>query len=89
MKVGMALVLGLLTILTLALTLENQSIPLSENLVEIYKDFGFTIEAITFSIRPTVFIRPMIWVAILSLIAMLYPVLKVQRYTPVEALQRA
>lgn len=87
-KVFLALGVGLLTILVLALMLEDQSIPLSQDLIEIYQNFGFNVEAITFSVRPQVFIQPMTWVAIVSLLAMVYPVFKVQRLTPMAALSK-
>ncbi len=87
-KVFIALMVGLLAILILALTLEDQSIPLSQNLIDIYEDFGFNLEAITFSVRPRVFVQPMRWVAIASVLAMLYPIYKVQRMTPIEALTK-
>ncbi len=87
LKVALALAVGLLITLGLVLWLEGHPIPLSAEMLELYDDFGFNVEGFTFSARAVVFVQPLVSVAVVSLAAMLYPVLKLRRFSPVEALR--
>ncbi|MFQ5568148.1 MAG: ABC transporter permease [Rhodothermales bacterium] len=87
-KVALALAAGLLVTGVVVLFLKDNPIPLGSELQQLYEDFGFSIEGISFSARPVVFVYPLVSVTIVSLLAMVYPILKMRRFAPVEALRR-
>ena len=87
MKVTLGLALGLAVTAAVVLALHDNPIPLSESMQEMYRDFGFSIEGINFSNRPVIYVTPLVAMAIVSVVAMVYPVLKMRTFSPVEALR--
>ena len=88
LKIGFALLAGLLITFVLALIFADQSLPLSEQFVEISNSFGFPLDELVLSTRPAVFVEPLVSVLIIAILVMIYPIFKVWRLTPVEALRR-
>ncbi len=86
-KVVLALVIGFAVAFAAVYLLSQQPIPLSESMREMYDDFGFNVEGIVFSARPVIFAFPMVAVAAVALVSMVYPVLQMRRFSPVEALR--
>ena len=87
MKVVLALAIGLgITFFTVWL-LKDNPIPVTGDMQQLYQDLGFTIEGISFSARPAVFVFPMVSVTVIALASMVYPILRLQRFSPVEALR--
>lgn len=88
-KITLALAFSIGASALLLWYLEGHPIPLTEEMTEMYKEFGFSIDALLFSTRSTVFLEPLISIAVISLLATVYPVLRVLRIEPVEALRYA
>ena len=88
-KVLLALVIGFAVTYAAVLLLSQNPIPLSEDMRQMYDDFGFTVEGIFFSARPVIFVFPLASVAFVALVSMAYPVLRMRRFSPVQALRRA
>lgn len=86
-KVILGLALGLLLAALMIYFLQDVVIPLPEELLTMYEDFGFSIDGIYFSGNWVVLEEPLVAVAIASLVAMVYPVIRVSRMMPVEALR--
>lgn len=88
LKVLLALLAGfVLTCLALSYLAQNP-IPLPENMQEMYQDFGFSMDSMSFSINPKIFVFPMVSVAIAAVLSMVYPILRMHRFSPVEALRK-
>ena len=86
-KVALALAIGFCIAFVTVYLLSQEPIPLSESMREMYDDFGFTVEGIFFSARPIIFVFPMTAVAAVALVSMVYPVFRMRRFSPVEALR--
>jgi ABC-type antimicrobial peptide transport system permease subunit len=56
--------------------------------VEMYEEFGFSVDALVFSTRPAVFLEPLLAVAVIAVLATIYPVLRVLNLTTIDALRR-
>ncbi len=87
-KVTLALAVSMALCGALVLYLSGHPIPLVASIRELYEDFGFSIDAYVFSGRTAVFLEPLISVAAITLVVMLYPALRVRRFSPTEALRR-
>ncbi len=86
-KVVLALAVGFVITFALISYLKGNPIPLPEEMQEVYEDFGFTIEGIAFSAQPRIFLQPLQWMAMIALVALVYPILRLRRLSPVEALR--
>ncbi|MCH8960482.1 MAG: ABC transporter permease [Bacteroidetes bacterium] len=89
LKISVALAAGLLITFVLALIFKDQPLPLSQEFLELSNSFGFPLDELELSTRPAVFLEPLVSVLIIAVLAMIYPILKVRRLTPVEALRTA
>ena len=67
--------------------LKDNPIPVTGDLQQLYEEWGITVEGISFSARPVVFLFPMVSVSIMALLSMVYPILRMWRFSPVEALR--
>jgi ABC-type lipoprotein release transport system permease subunit len=88
LKIILALSVGLLLVLTLAALFGDTMIPIGEDLRELYDTFGFNVEGFAFSRKTSVFVQPLVLIAGVSLVSMVYPVLRVLQFAPVEALRK-
>ncbi len=86
-KISVALAAGLLITFVLALIFKDQPLPLSQEFIGLSNSFGFPLDELELSTRPAVFLEPLVSVLIIAVLAMIYPILKVRRLTPVEALR--
>jgi ABC-type lipoprotein release transport system permease subunit len=86
-KIVIGVGVGMAILISLALAFPDVTIPLSEDLREMYASFGFTVEGFGFSTRPVVFIQPLVSVLVVSFLAILYPIWKVRQYSPVDAMR--
>jgi ABC-type lipoprotein release transport system permease subunit len=84
-KVLVALAAGALLLLVLAVLFGDTAIPLSPNVKDMYEDMGFLVESITFSTKSRTFVWPYVAITIVSLLAMIYPILKVRSFSPIKA----
>jgi len=87
-KVSIALILGLILSFVVVSILSRFSIPLPAELREAYASYGFVIEDIKFSDRVQVYIEPLVSIAIIAVLALLLPMLKTARLSPVEAFRK-
>ncbi len=87
LKISVALAAGLLITFVLAMIFKDQPLPLSQEFIELSNSFGFPLDELELSTRPAVFLEPLVSVLIIAVLAMIYPILKVRRLTPVEALR--
>ncbi len=87
MKVLLALVIGFLVTFTAVWILKDNPIPVTGELKQLYEDFGANVSGIAFSADPEVFIMPIIAVAFIALLSMVYPILRLRRFSPVQALR--
>jgi putative ABC transport system permease protein len=84
-KVLLALATAGVIVVTLALIFGEVTIPFSQELREAYEGFGVQLEGVTFSTRPSVLVFPFTAVGVIALLALIYPILRVRRFSPVEA----
>lgn len=87
LKVVLGLGLGLAITFVLVFVLKDNPIPLGEEMARIYEEFGFTAVGIVFSPRPVIYVMPLVSMALISLLAMVYPILKMRTFSPVTALR--
>ena len=87
MKVVLALGVGVLITFVAVQILKDNPIPITGELQQLYEELGFTVEGISFSARPVIFVFPMIAVATVALVSIIYPILRIRRFSPVEALR--
>ena len=87
MKVVLAVGIGALLGFVLATLLAENPIPLSAEMQSMYEDFGFAIDGIYFSSRIDILVFPVVSVLVITVISMVYPVVKMQRFSPVAALR--
>jgi len=87
LKITIGIAVGMAIMGALALAFPDLTIPLTQNLKDAYASFGFNVEGIRFSTRAVVFVQPLISVLTISLLAVIYPVWKVQQYSPVESMR--
>jgi ABC-type lipoprotein release transport system permease subunit len=86
-KIALALLIGLALAGLMVWLLEGVALPIPEELLEMYEQFGLSMDGMSFGAGPSVVLEPLAAVAIASLIAVLYPIYKVYRLRPVEALR--
>ena len=87
LKVVLALAIGFLITFVAVSILKDNPIPVTGELQELYEEWGFTVEGISFSARPVIFVFPMLAVATVALLSMIYPILRMRRFSPVQALR--
>ncbi|MFQ6112730.1 MAG: hypothetical protein ACE5NG_01435, partial [bacterium] len=68
--------------------LSQYSIPLSEEIVKGYAEYGFALEDLKFSTRIRVYAEPFISIALIALLAIIFPILRTIRLTAVEAFRK-
>jgi ABC-type lipoprotein release transport system permease subunit len=88
LKIAIALGAGLIITFILATIFGNHPIPLGDSLTELYEHFGWAIDKLYFSTQVKIYLEPLISVLIVSIIALFYPIFKVTRISPVEALRK-
>ena len=86
MKVLMAAVIGCLLILVVTGIWSQYPIPLPDEIQEFNAELGFAVDGVYFSSRPSILLLPVASVFVMSVISLIYPVLRVQKLTPVRAL---
>ncbi len=87
LKLTMALSLGLVLGAGVLGIMHQYPIPIGGELAEAMHGYGFMIEAITVSFRPIVFWLPLAAIAVIALPALLYPLIRTVRQTPMDALR--
>ncbi len=87
LKMIMALAASVLVTSILVYFLSQNPIPLSAEMMELYEDWGFLVEGISFSANPSIFVFPVVAVATASILSMVYPVVRMHRFSPVGALR--
>lgn len=87
LKMGVALAAGLSITFVLALIFKGRPLPMSQEFVELSDSFGFPLDELVLSTRLAVFLEPLVSVLIIAVLAMVYPIFKVRRFSPVEALR--
>ena len=87
MKVLMGLAVGFLATAVVIYFLGQEPIALSASMKEMYDDFGFAVDGFYFSSKLSIYVFPVVAVGIMSLVSMLFPVLKMRRFSPVKALR--
>jgi putative ABC transport system permease protein len=85
LKVVLALGAAAVLVTALGLAFGGATIPFSQEMREAYEGFGVQMEGITFSARPSVLVLPFSAVAVIAALALVYPILRVRRFSPVEA----
>jgi len=88
-KIVLALALSMAVCGGLLAYLSGHPIPMSESMIDMYKEFGFSIDALVFSGRAQVFLEPLISVALIAALATVYPVVRVWHFAPMAALLEA
>lgn len=86
-KITMALAGGLLVALILASIFKNHPIPLGEDFQEVAETYGFPMTELTFSTGQAVFLEPLVGVAAISVLSMIYPIWRTLRLEPTDALR--
>ena len=87
MKIMLALAIGFLLTFGAIFILKDNPIEVTGQLKQMYEDFGVTVSGIAFSARPNVFIMPLASVAVIALFSMVYPILRMWHFSPVQALR--
>ena len=86
-KITMALMTGLLLTFVVIQIVKNYPIPLSGELKKMMEAWGFLTD-FYFTSKPRVYLEPLIAVALISVLSILYPIRVATRLIPVEALRR-
>ena len=87
LKVLMGIAAGLVVASVAVLILSQEPIPLTGNMQEIYDDLGFVVDGIHFTRSAVIYTFPVVSVMLLSLLSLLFPLLKMRRFSPVAALR--
>ena len=87
-KVLLGVIAGGLLIALVTGIWSQYPIPLPEEMQEFNAELGFAVDGVYFSNRPSILLLPTISVLIMAAISMLYPVIRIQRLTPVAALRK-
>jgi ABC-type antimicrobial peptide transport system permease subunit len=88
LKITIALGAGVLITFILVNIFVKNPIPLGDSLTELYEHFGWAVDKLYFSAETKIYIEPLISVLFVSIIALIYPIIKVTRLSPVEALRK-
>ncbi len=87
-KILLALGVSLAVCSILLTYLAGHPIPMSESMTDMYREFGFPVDALVFSGRLRVFLEPFLSVAFIAALATIYPIVRVWHYTPMTALRQ-
>ncbi|MFQ5864504.1 MAG: ABC transporter permease [bacterium] len=87
-KLLVSLIIGLLISFALVSFLSQYSIPLSDEIKEGYAEYGFILEDLKFSTRLRVYVEPFVSIFLIALFAIIFPVFKTIKLTPVEAFRK-
>lgn len=87
LKVLVALVVGMGIAVALITYMEANPIPLPQDMRDMYEQFGFNIEGISFSAAPKIFLQPLLWLSVIALVALVYPLIRIRGFQPVDALR--
>jgi len=87
MKVAMGIIAGLVVTAVLVHFLGQEPIALTETMRETYEDMGFGVDGLYFSTKRTIYVFPVMGVVTLSVLSMVFPVLRMRRFSPVKALR--
>ncbi len=88
-KIGFAVVFGvLISGIAIAILIKNP-IPLSETIQEAYASYGFSLDSLQFSPRLRVFLEPLVSITFISFVALFFPIYKTRLLSPIEALRKA
>lgn len=86
-KITLALAIGFLLSYAVLAVMSHYPIPLSDELKEAMSEYGF-ITDMYFSVGGRVFLEPLLSIAVISFLSLLYPIRLATRLTPVEAMRR-
>lgn len=87
-KVTIALTAGVLIAVAAVYVLAQYHIPLPADMVEAYADYGFVIDELKFIQQPRVYSEPIIAITLIALLAVIFPLIKTSRLSPVEAFRK-
>ncbi len=87
MKVLMGTVAGFVVAVVVVYFLGQEPIPLTAGMKEMYDDIGFVTDGIYFSSKLSIYVFPVISVALMALASMLFPVIRMRSFSPVKALR--
>ncbi len=87
-KIFLALIMGLFVAMVLVSILSHHPIPLSEKIREGYASYGLVIENMKFSTKSRIYLEPVVAITLIALMAIIYPIIKTIKLTPVEALRK-
>ncbi|MFQ5708911.1 MAG: ABC transporter permease [bacterium] len=87
-KVFLGLAIGLALSFAFISVLSHYSIPLSREIKEGYAQYGFMLEDLKFSRHLRVFGEPLFSIALLTVLALIYPIVKTVRLEPLEAFRK-
>jgi len=87
-KITLALIIGWIISFVAISILTHNTIPLPADLREAYATYGFVIENLEFSDGPRVFLEPLISIAVIGMIAFVFPFMKASKLTPVDAFRK-
>lgn len=88
MKITMAVLTGLAVSIVAISILIQHPIPLGKEITDAYASYGFSIEDLKFSGRLRVFLEPTISLAIIAVIALIFPVYHTIKLSPMEAFRK-
>ncbi|NIR48196.1 ABC transporter permease [candidate division KSB1 bacterium] len=89
LKLLIALGVGLIVSLIVVSILSQLNIPLPEEMREAYANYGFVLDSMKFSNGVRVYFEPIMAVALIALLALIFPLYKTSKLTPMEAFRRA
>ena len=87
MKVFLGIAAGCLLSAVAIYFLADEPIALSQSMQDTYEQVGFVVDGIYFSRKLSVYVFPVVAVALLSAFSLLFPVFKMRRFSPVKALR--
>ncbi|MFQ5649500.1 MAG: ABC transporter permease [bacterium] len=87
-KISISIAAGFLLSLVVVSTLSQFAIPLPKDIVEGYASYGFVFDDLKFSGKARVYFEPVVSIAIIGVLAVLFPVYKTSRLSPVEAFRK-
>ena len=87
MKVLLGILAGFVITASAVYFLGQEPIGLTETMRQMYDEFGFSVDGIYFSSKPSIYAFPVTSVAVMALVSMLFPVFKMRGFSPVKALR--
>ena len=67
--------------------LNGHPLPIPAEMAEMYEEFGFSLDSLVFSTRLRVFVEPLVSVAVIVALAVVYPVIRVFNLDTIDALR--